>query len=365
MSRSNPSTRRKGKFDSAQCSKAAMLKNPLDDFDYRVDCQDFLLYELGRLIDEDRVSFEDEEFCRVVGAGIHEHVERRLDVRAELARRLRTSGLRPDRTLRAIEDIESPLRDFPQIIQSYTSYLFRKLEQCSDVAPDERVTAAADLLLESPEDTTAADASIDLLGSIPSPVSARVLAHAVSEPALDEDLEAKAYMHLRAMWPLARHYILYSLKPHAHEDLPFRWFQLLIDCDEPSAVDRILEEIVVHGDSPAYREDLLALVELLTQARDPEKEQKALQILNTETTPQAAAKIIEEFLKKPDGVAAQETKPDSPWAKLNRIYAANRRYLAAAKLFDAGRKPEAVRALDELLNLDPEHPLALMLKGLL
>src|SRR5262245_47435231 len=112
------------------------MTNPLDNFDYHIPCDDFLLYELGRLIEEDRATFEDEEFRRVIESGIHEHIERRLDVRAEMARRLRATGSRPDRILRAIEDIESPLRDLPQIIQSYTGYLFQRLEHCSEITPD-------------------------------------------------------------------------------------------------------------------------------------------------------------------------------------------------------------------------------------
>src|SRR5262249_37677019 len=103
-----------------------MTRNPLKPFDYRIECDDFLLYELGRLIEEDRATFEDEEFRRVIEAGIHEHVARRLDVRAEMARRLRSSG-GPAGMLRAIEDIESTLMDIPEILQSYTAYLFEKL----------------------------------------------------------------------------------------------------------------------------------------------------------------------------------------------------------------------------------------------
>ena len=85
-----------------------MSKNPLEKFDYRIECDDFLIYELGRLIEEDRASFDDEEFRRVIDAGIHEHIERRLDVRANMALRLRTDGALRDRLLRTIEDIESP-----------------------------------------------------------------------------------------------------------------------------------------------------------------------------------------------------------------------------------------------------------------
>jgi tetratricopeptide (TPR) repeat protein len=342
-----------------------MPDNPLEEFDYRIECDDFLIYELCRLIEEDRASFDDEEFRRVIDAGIHEHIERRLDIRANMALRIRTSGAPPDRLLRTIEDIESTIRDIPEIIHSYTAYLFQRLEQCSEIKPDERITAAADALLDSPGDRSVAEPSIDFLGSIRSAVSARVLAHVISEPMLDEDLELKAYNYAAQMWPLARHYILYSLKPHTHEDIPFLWFQLLVDCDEPSAVDRILEEVLVHCGHADYREDLLALTQLLGRSRDPETEDKILQVLNSEHVPSAAVEILEMFLKNTKIERRKDTDADSPWARLDRAYAANRLYLAAAKLFDAGKKSEAMRALDQLLQKDPEYPFALTLKRMM
>ena len=61
----------------------------LTQFDYRISCDDFLLYELGRLIEEDKVSLEEPEFRNLIKAGIAEHVERRLDIRAEMALKLR------------------------------------------------------------------------------------------------------------------------------------------------------------------------------------------------------------------------------------------------------------------------------------
>jgi tetratricopeptide (TPR) repeat protein len=342
-----------------------MPDNPLEKFDYRIECDDFLIYDLGRLIEEDRASFDDEEFRRVIDAGIHEHIERRLDVRANMALRLRTGGAPRDRLLRTIEDIESPLRDIPEIIHSYTAYLFQRLEQCSEIKPDERITAAADGLLDSPGDRAVAESSIDFLGSIRSAVSARVLAHVISEPMLDEDLEMKAYNYVAQMWTLARHYILYSLKPHTHEDIPFRWFQLLVDCDEPSAVDRILEEVLVHGGQADYREDLLALTQLLERASDPELEDKVLQVLNSGQAPKATVGMLETFLKNIGTQRHKDTKADSPWARLDRAYAANRQYLAAATLFDAGKKSEAIRALDQLLQKDPDYPFALTLKRMM
>src|SRR5262245_49556033 len=125
-----------------------MPDNPLEEFDYRIECDDFLIYELGRLIEEDRASFDDEEFRRVIDAGIHEHIERRLAVRANMALRLRTSGAPRDRLLQTIEDIESPLRDIPEIIHSYTAYLFQRLEQCTEINLDEGITPCAESLVE-------------------------------------------------------------------------------------------------------------------------------------------------------------------------------------------------------------------------
>jgi hypothetical protein len=338
---------------------------PLENFDYRVDCGDFLLYELGRLIEEDRVSLDEPEFRNLIDAGIAEHVERRLDIRAEMAlglRRGRTPG--SGRVLHAIEDIESPLRDFSEIVESYMAYLFARLEECASAEPDARITTAADLLLESPDDRSSADTALDVLCGNPSAVSARVLAHAISEPMLPEDLEGKAYNCVRDMWPLPRHYILYSLKPHAHEDIPFRWFQLMIECEEPSAVDRILEEMIVHGDDPTFREDLIALLDLLSRSKDPETEDKILPILNSDDTPKAAVKMLESYLKDTPAHSRGSTRTGS-WAALDRAYAANRKYVAAAKLFDAGKKAEAGRAVDELLKEDPQYPLALMLRRLI
>jgi hypothetical protein len=338
-------------------------QNPLGDFDYRVACDDFLIYELGRLVEEDRALLEDDEFRRVIDAGIHEHIERKLEIRASMAERLRSSGHAGDRTLRAIEDIETPLRDIPEIVYSYAGYLIQRLEQCSETAPDERVTTAADALLDSPDDRSVAELSIDVLASARSAVSARILAYVISEPLLEEDLEMKAYEQLKQMWPLPRHYILYSLKPHSHEDLPFRWFQLMIECNEPSGVDRILEEIIVHGSHPDYREDLIALVQLLDQARDPETEDKVLQVLNSEETPEDAGRILENYLKNTQ--AQRHKDRNGPWGGMDRVYASNRRYLAAVRLVDNGKKSEAARAIEELLEEDPQYPFALMLKGLL
>ena len=341
------------------------MKNPIDNFDYRIGCDDFFLYELGRLIDEDRASLEDEEFRRLIDAGIHEHVERRLEIRAGIAARFRKLKPISTRLLNVIEDIEASLRDVPLIVQSYTAYLFRRLEACADEKADDRVEAAADLLLESPEDRASAEMALTTLGSIRSAAGARVLAYVISEPMLEEDLEMKAYGCARAMWPLARPYILYSLKPHIHEDIPFRWFQLFVDCDEPSTVDRILEEVVFHAQNPNYREDLLALLELLAQSKDPAAEEKILQVINSDETPRQAREMLEGFLRNGKLPAQHHTDVPEPWKTLARLYVANEKYLAAARLFDSGRKAEAARKLEELLEAEPGYPMAEMLRQFL
>lgn len=369
----------------------------LDDFDYRVECDDFLLYELGRLIEEDQASFQDEEFRRVIEEGIREHVDKRLDVRAEIAMRLRVAHTRLDervrpvaaRVLRAVENTDFSLRDAGLIVRTYTTYLFRRLEECagrSTVREDEArilterwqrgevlreemtkqltligrpaVGPVADLLFDSLDDRDVVRTALETLGTIRTSVSARVLAHVISEPMVDEDLEIKAYDLARMMWPLPRHYILYSLRPHTHEDLPFRWFQLLIDREDSEAVERILEEVLLHGDNPAFREDLLALIELLKESRDPETEEKVMQILNGLERGHPAVVMLEGFLKRTNsrrGISRFEFRNSN----------LNKKYLAAAKLYDAGKKSEALRKLNELLKEEPRYPFALMLKRLI
>ena len=59
------------------------------------------------------------------------------------------------------------------------------------------------------------------------------------------------------------------------------------------------------------------------------------------------------------------TKDTAPWTALDRAYAANKKYIAAARLFDSGKKADAGRAIDELLSEEPQYPFALMLKRLI
>jgi hypothetical protein len=306
----------------------------LGSFDYGIDPDDFIVYELGRLIEEDRASLDDEEFRRLIDEGIHEHVEQSMGVRLRLATLLRGAHNAMDqganavaqRVIQALEDPRSDLRNVAVLVRSYTGYLLGKLETLAESWQDEqrsrewilrwrsgqvsrdalitelhrigRAAAgpAADLLFEAPEDQIAAETAIDILAGIRSPVSARVLAHVVSEPMLEEDLEAKAFDALRSQWQFARHYMLYNLRSHTHEDLPYRWFQLLIDDNDPSAVDLVLEELQVHGANPTYHEDLSALVELLSNSRDPELEDKVLSMMNAQETPASVVAMLEGLL---------------------------------------------------------------------
>lgn len=368
-------------------------QNDLDEFDYRIDCDDFLLYELGRLVEDDRASLDDEEFRRIIEEGIHQHLEIALDVRSDLARYVRESGA-GSRLIRAVEDLEARLQSIEPIIRSYTTYMFRRLEECAgrDTGQEEEarswterwqrgevlreemtaqlkrigrpaVAALADLLFDSLEDRMGAETAIETLGAIPSAVGARVLAHVISEPMLDEDLEIKAHGIVRNMWPLPRHYILYNLRPHTHEDLPYRWFQLLIETSDPAGVDRILEEVVAHAASPASREDLIAILELLRIARDPETESKILELINTPETPQEARQLLEGFVRTYRPPLSPEEA--SGWNRSSHFRSVNKKYLSAARLFDSGDTAEALRKLDALLKDEPRYPFALMLRSLI
>jgi hypothetical protein len=299
----------------------------------------------------------------------------------------------------AVEDIEIPLRNIPPIMRSYTAYLFRRLDEIADlpleksdqarawvehwrsgkVTAAEAITqlkahgpaaiaAAADLLFESLEqetpDRAATEIAVDVLTGIRSSAAARVLAHVISEPALDEDLEQRAFEAVVKSWPLPRPFILSELRPHTHEDIPWRWFQVLIEAGEIYAVDLILEEFTVHGENPAFQPDLIALSGLLRQSRDPDAEDKIIQVLNAPETPGAAGALLQDVLKdwKPRSPA-----PDSPdsWRRLEQLRAINQKYVEASKLFDSGRKSDALEKITEILDEEPRYPLAVMLKEMM
>src|SRR6185503_8975535 len=205
--------------------------------------------------------------------------------------------------VRALEDINQDLCNVAVVVRSYTAYLLARLEAAQEGEGDERCAEAADLLFESAGDRESTETALAVLCGARSAVSARVLAHVVSEPLLDEDLEAKAFAALKASWPLPRNYMLYNLQGHPHEDIPFRWFQLFVEVDELTTVDLVLEELRAHGESADYREDLSALLDVLHGCRDPELEDKILGALNSPAATPATSALLQKFLEEHQPVA--------------------------------------------------------------
>jgi hypothetical protein len=353
-------------------------------------------------VEEDRASLEDSEFRKLIDRGVRQHVEERPEIRADLAGVLRAAcaEMPPQvqpvarRVIAGLENIEAPLRNAAAIVRTYTAWLFHRLQETAEGPENEdeirlwierwrtgevqaeemaaRLKAAgwkaggpaADLLFgaleQTPPNRMQAAAAIDILGGIRSGLTSRVLAHAISEPMLDEDLELKAYGFVRAMWPLPRHYMLWLLQSHSHEDLPYRWFQLFVDADEVYSVDLILEEFAVHGADPAFQADLTALSDLLRQSKDPEAEEKILQALNAPETSRSAAVLLEDVLRTWSPPAPSGS---SSWSRLSQLRAINQRYAAAAQLFDGGKRDEALERIEGILRDEPGYPFAVMLKG--
>jgi len=336
----------------------------LAGFDYEVDAEDFVLYELHRLIEEDRASFDDPEFRALIDSGVRAHIGERPEVRARLAGILRSAASEQTRTVtlrivRALEDVNANLCNVAAVVRNYTAYLLSRLESVQPNEGDDRIGEAADLLFESTGDRDAAETALAVLCAAPSPVSARVLAHAVSEPLLDEDLEAKAFGALKSFWPLPRHYMLYNLQGHPHEDIPFRWFQLFVEADELTTADLVLEELRAHAESADYQEDLAALLDVVQGCRDPEFEDKILGTINSSSTNSAASALLRKFLEEhhPEPVSGE-----TPWSRAEKQFDLNRQYIEAARLFDAGQVEEARERLDRILGEDPAYPFAVMLK---
>lgn len=400
-----PKSQKKQAGDTSVGESVDILSKAIAGFDFHIDADDFILYELNRMIEEERASFEDEEFRILIDEGIREHLEENLQGRARLAGDLRVAARNVDtatrtvaeRVIRALENTLYDLRNAGVVVRTYTAYLFERLQSLEGVSFREAEARAmidswktgempagklianlqiigrpavgpiAELLTQSPEDRTIAETSLAVLSQIRSSVSARVLAYAVSEPMLDEDLEARAYTALRSLWPLARGYMLHSLHSHAHEDLPFRWFQLLIEVDETTSTELIYDEMRVHGKSPNYHEDLWALASLLTHSRDPDIEEKVLGWINVPQTPEQVSPMLQEFLKeyrRPEPVMLQPGVTD-PWVQRIRLQEMNTQYIAAGRLFDAGHIEGAQLALDEILVEEPGYPFAVMLSAML
>jgi len=340
----------------------------LSGFDYGVHPEDFVFYELHRLIEEDRASFDDPEFRILIDEGIRAHIEGELTIRARLAGILRGSDTTGEaqtvalRVVHALEDVEADLCNVAVLVRNYTGYLLSRLESLDPPDPaSDKIATAADLLFESTGDRSAAETALDVLISSPSPVSGRVLAHAISEPLLDEDLEARAYAALKTSWPLPRHYMLYNLREHPHEDIPIRWFQLFVEVDELKAVELVLEELRAHSESPRYQEDLLTLMDTLKASRDPEIEDKILDAVNSPTTSAAALPLLRKFLEEYQPCAVEG---ESPFAARLRSFQLNHAYRNAAAMFERGEHEKAREALNNILTVDAGYPFATMLKQL-
>ena len=323
------------RFDRAMVDSTDLLAEYLIDVDIPIERHDFLLYELGRLIQEGDPSFKNDEFRSLIEQGIRLNVDPNVEVRARLVESLRRSYRKMSPRARritpevigALEDTDFSLDRIGAVVRVYTNRLFGELEDMTTDASHEDearvqieswksgsldrvglmeslrklgpacVPQVADMLFESLDDSTAVDTSLELLSLLESPVAARVLAYMVSEPILEEAQEERARSILKKFWPLPRTYILYRLKQHSHEDIPFRWIELLVEMGDPRGVDRILEEVVAHARSEDYKEDLLAILGLMDRSQDPGIVGKILRLMTEESAPEASLDILEEWLE--------------------------------------------------------------------
>ena len=313
-----------------------LLGELISDIVFQLRPDDFLVYELARLTEDyEEPSFKNEEFRLLVEQGIRLRLHRDIAIRAQLVGKLRQAypdmqpearKIAPD-VIGAIEDVEFPLHQIGAIVRSFTNQLFEQLESMPDGSEvDDRARAlleewkagridrptmfeeirrigpgsagaVADMLFETTEDGELADTAIELLTLFETPMSARILAHLVSVPILEEDQEERAQTALKGLWPRPLPYMLYNLKKHTHEDLPFRWFELLIEIDHTRGVERILEEVAVHSMDQSYHEDLLAILSLLDRSNDPGVVGKILRLMTDSRTPEPTLRLIEEWLE--------------------------------------------------------------------
>ncbi len=322
-------------FDRAMVDSVELFENLVESVRFPIESDNFLLQELGHLIQDGDPSYEDDDFHFVIKQGIRLYVDPDVDLRAQLVGSLRqayagmkgASGRVAHTIIGAIEDVDFSLDVVGAVVQGYTNQLLRTLE---DMTEDESVEenarkwielwtegtleepallerfrgigsdgvpAVADLLFDSLEDPIRNNTALNLLSMIHTPVAAQVLAYTISEPILEEKQEEIARKILRELWPMALPYVLYNLRRHAHEDIPFRWFELLIDTDNTRAVDRILEEVVAHGRSDNYREDLLAILPLLDRSNDPGVAGKLLRLMTEDSLPKESVGLIEQWIE--------------------------------------------------------------------
>ena len=327
--------REEQRFNLAREDSTGLFQGVVDDIRFPIEPDDFLLQELGRLIEDGESSLETEDFHFVISQGIRLHVNPNIELRARLAEALRRAqpGMRgPVRRVAhavvgAIEDVDFSLEVVGTVVRGYTNQLLEAVEQMSSApgvdedgrewiqqwtkgaldrmtlvgrfrdAKSAGVPAVADLLFDSLEDPTRIDAALELLSAIGTPVAGRVLAYAISEPILEEAQEERARESLRVVWPLVLPYVLYNLRRHSHEDIPFRWLELLVETDNTRAVDRILEEVVAHARSESYHEDLLTALPLLDRSNDPGIVGKLLRLVTRVSLPEEAIELIQRWIE--------------------------------------------------------------------
>ena len=149
-----PKSQKKSGGEISVGESVDILSKAIAGFDFLVDADDFILYELNRMIEEERASFEDEEFRILIDEGIREHVEENLQVRARLTGELRIAARAVDpatrsvaeRVIRALENTLYDLRNAGIVVRTYTAYLFERLQSLGDIGPGE---AEARAMIES------------------------------------------------------------------------------------------------------------------------------------------------------------------------------------------------------------------------
>ena len=99
-----PKSPKKSRSEISVAESVDILSRSIAGFDFHVDADDFILYELNRMIDEGRASFEDEEFRILIDEGVREHVEENLVVRAKLAGQLRIAAKAADPATRTVAE---------------------------------------------------------------------------------------------------------------------------------------------------------------------------------------------------------------------------------------------------------------------
>jgi hypothetical protein len=354
MSESNEKRRTaaRKRFDRAMVDSTDLLAEYLDNVEFPIERHDFLLYELGRMVQEGDPSFRNEEFRSLISQGIRLNVDPDVAVRAQLVDSLRrgypkmsprTRRIAPE-VIGAIEDADFSLDQIGAVVRTYTNQLFGKLERMTTESSHEDeartliaswksgsldrfelveklrtlgpgcVPPVADMLFESLNDPATVDTSLELLAVLESPLAARVLAYMVSEPILEEAHEERARAILKEFWPLPRKYILFRLKGHTHEDIPFRWIELLVETRDLRGVDRILEEVVAHARSEDYKGDLLAILGLMDRSEDPGITGKILRLMTEESAAEAPLDILEEWLET-SGLAEPVEEALDRWNK--------------------------------------------------